>query len=143
MLSFESSFLWTGSPTSQCRLHCTLSEKLFSSAGHVASGFHILAVYKRGQHWPGMFHYHFKEKRRRKRRLRGNPNAVYNYLKGSGEVDIAVFFQVTINRSMENGLKLCQGWFKLDITKNFFTERMVKHWNRFPRKWWSQHPWKC
>lgn len=34
----------------------------------------------------------------------------------------------------EDGLKLTQGWFKLDIRKKFFTERLIGHLNGLSRE---------
>lgn len=66
-----------------------------------------------------------------KKRLRGSLITACSFLRRKSEEGSAVpFFPVSSMLSS----KLCQGRFRLSIRKHFFTESVVKHWNRLSRE---------
>ena len=59
----------------------------------------------------------------------------FQYLKGAYKQEgEQLFTRVDSDRTEENGLKLGQGKFRLDISRKFFTQRVVTHWNRLPKE---------
>jgi len=67
-----------------------------------------------------------------KRRLRGDLTAAFQYLKGACKKDgDRLFSRACCNRTRNNGFKLKEGGFRLDVTKKFFT---VRPWPRLPRE---------
>ncbi|CAM4625403.1 unnamed protein product [Lepidochelys kempii] len=73
--------------------------------------------------------------RLQKRRMRGDLIAAFNFLRGGSRVNGSRQFSVVEeDRTRSNGLKLQWGRFRLYIRKNFFTRRVVKHWNVLPRE---------
>jgi len=69
-----------------------------------------------------------------KRKLRGDLLAAFQYLKGAYRKDgDRLFSKACCDRTKSKGFKLRKGRLRLDIRKNFFTVRVMYHWNRLPR----------
>lgn len=69
-----------------------------------------------------------------KRRLQGILPVNKYTKRGCSAAVAGLFFQVASNGTRGNGRELYQGRFRLNIGKHFFTEGVVRYWNRLPRK---------
>ena len=59
----------------------------------------------------------------------------FQYLKGAYKQEgEQLLTRVDSDKTRENGLKLRQGTIRLDITRKFFTQTVVTHWNRLPKE---------
>ena len=67
--------------------------------------------------------------------LQGALRVAFQYLKGCcNKGGGRLVSSVCCDRTRENGFKLEEERFRLDIWKKFFTVRVVRHWHRFPRE---------
>ena len=66
------------------------------------------------------------------RRLQGGLIAAIQYLKGDYKQELNQLFPW--RRTRRNGFKLKEIRFRLEVRRKFFTERMVRCWNRMPRE---------
>ena len=54
-----------------------------------------------------------------------------------------LFIREWNERTRDNGSKQKERRYRLDISKKYFTMRVVRQWNRLPSEAVNAHPWRC
>jgi hypothetical protein len=69
-----------------------------------------------------------------KRRARGDLIQTFKFMNGFDKVNYNRFFSLnTDNRTRGHSLKLGKSRSRLDVRKNFFSQRVVNKWNKLPQ----------
>ena len=66
------------------------------------------------------------------RRIRGDLIETFKIMKGIDLVDKEKFFQVNQSDLRGNDCKIYKSYNRTNIRKNFFSQRVVNHWNELP-----------
>lgn len=69
------------------------------------------------------------------RRTRGDLIEVFKMIKGYSKVDYKKYFKLAEGRRLRgHELKLSKTRSRLDMRHNFFSQRVVNHWNKLPQR---------
>ena len=78
------------------------------------------------------------------RSLRGKLMVAFHYLKGAYKQGRSLLFsEVGSERTRKNCFKLKKDRFRLDIRRNFFTQRVLSTGTGCPEKLWVPNPCRC
>ena len=67
------------------------------------------------------------------RRQRGDMIEVYKLLNGHENIDASQFFKLNTNSNRGHSMKLIKPRSNLCLRQNFFSRRIVNHWNQLPQ----------
>ena len=68
------------------------------------------------------------------RRVRGNLIEAFKLLKGIAKLDYSLFFKLSGDSTVRgHTYKIIKNSFRLDVRKNFFSNRVVDAWNELPQ----------